>query len=62
MSKNNSDPEPIDSRMVFFAIALIALIWLCIFIVLPSVSGKPGVAQKMQQDLQQRNADEPPQE
>jgi hypothetical protein len=59
MSKNSSDPKPVDSRMIFIAIALIAFVWMCIFIILPTLTGKDGVAQKMQQDLQQRVVDEP---
>ena len=61
MSKEKSDPKPVDSRMVFIAIALIAFVWSCIFIILPALTGKDGVAQKMQQDLQQKSADERPQ-
>ena len=57
MSENNSEPKPLDSRMVFIAIAIIAFIWVAIFIILPAVTGKAGVAQKMQ-DLQQRSIDE----
>ena len=51
MSENSPDPKPVDSRMVFIAVALIAFIWVCVFIILPGVTGKPGVAQQMQQDL-----------
>ena len=61
MSKKKSDPKPVDSRMVFIAIALIAFVWTSIFIILPALTGKDGVAQKMQQDLQQKSADERPQ-
>ncbi|CAI8187767.1 MAG: Uncharacterised protein [Alphaproteobacteria bacterium] len=61
MSKEKSDPKPVDSRMVFIAIALIAFVWTSIFIILPALTGKDGVAQKMQQDLQQKSADERPQ-
>ena len=61
MSENNSEPKPLDSRMVFIAIAIIAFTWVAIFIILPAVTGKAGVAQKMQQDLQQRSIDERPQ-
>lgn len=51
MSEDGSDPKPVDSRLVFIAVALIAFIWVCVFIILPGVTGKPGVAQQMQQDL-----------
>jgi hypothetical protein len=51
MSENGSDPKRVDSRLVFIAVALIAFIWVCVFIILPGVTGKPGVAQQMQQDL-----------
>ena len=61
MCKEKSDPKPVDSRMVFIAIALIAFVWTSIFIILPALTGKDGVAQKMQQDLQQKSADERPQ-
>ena len=61
MSENNSAPKPLDSRMVFVAIALIAFVWTSISIILPALTGKDGVAQKMQQDLQQRSIDERPQ-
>ena len=53
MSENDSGPKPVDSRMVFIAVALIAFVWVCVFIILPGVTGKPGVAQQMQQDLRQ---------
>lgn len=46
-------PRHMDSRMVFVAVALIAFVWLSVFIILPGVTGKPGVAQQMQQDLQE---------
>jgi hypothetical protein len=55
MSENNSAPKPLDSRMVVVAIAIIAIIWVSIFIILPGLTGKAGVAQKMQQDLQQKS-------
>ena len=55
MSENNSASKPLDSRMVIVAIAIIAFIWVSIFIILPALTGKAGVAQKMQQDLQQRS-------
>lgn len=61
MSENNSAPKPVNSRMVFVAIALIAFVWTSIFIILPALTGKDGVAQKMQQDLQQRSIDQRPQ-
>jgi len=61
MSENNSAPKPLDSRMVVIAIAVIAFIWVSIFIILPALTGKAGVAQKMQQDLQQRSIDGRPQ-
>ena len=61
MCKEKSDPKLVDSRMVFIAIALIAFVWTSIFIILPALTGKDGVAQKMQQDLQQKSADERPQ-
>jgi len=61
MSENNSAPKPLDSRMVVIAIAVIAFIWVSIFIILPALTGKAGVAQKMQQDLQQRSLDGRPQ-
>ena len=51
MSENRSDPKPVDSRLVFIAVTLIAFIWVCVFIILPGITGKPGVAQQMQQDL-----------
>jgi hypothetical protein len=51
MSEKGSDPKPMESRMVFLAVALIAFIWVCVFIILPGVTGKPGVAQQMQKDL-----------
>ena len=57
MSENNSALKPLDSRMVVIAIAVIAFIWVSIFIILPALTGKAGVAQKMQQDLQQRSID-----
>ena len=61
MSENNSATKPVNSRMVFVAIALIAFVWTSIFIILPALTGKDGVAQKMQQDLQQRSLDQRPQ-
>ena len=61
MSEDESGSKPVDSRMVFIAIALIAFVWTSIFIILPALTGKDGVAQKMQQDLQQKSADERPQ-
>lgn len=61
MSENNSAPKPLDSRMVVIAIAIIGFIWVSIFIILPALTGKAGVAQKMQQDLQQRSIDGRPQ-
>ncbi len=60
MSRMNPAKKPVDSHMVFIAIALIAFVWSCIFIILPALTGKDGVAQKMQQDLQQRSIDERP--
>jgi len=60
MSENNPQPDsPLNSRMVFIAIVIIAFVWLAIFIILPALTGKAGVAQQMQQDLQNRNTDAP---
>ena len=58
MSENNPAPKPLDSRMVVVAIAIIAFIWVSIFIILPALTGKAGVAQKMQHDLQQKSIGE----
>jgi hypothetical protein len=41
--------------MVFAAVALIALVWVSVFIILPALTGKAGVAQQMQEDLQSGN-------
>lgn len=65
MSENNPEPEqsegkPNDARMVFFAIAVIAFVWFCLFIALPAISGQDGVAQKMQNDLQEDSRDGAP--
>lgn len=46
-----------EARLVFFAVAIIAFVWFCLFIALPALTGKAGVAQKMQQDLQQKTSD-----
>jgi hypothetical protein len=60
MSENNPQPDsPLNSRMVFIAIVIIAFVWLAIFIILPALTGEAGVAQQMQQDLQNRNTDAP---
>ena len=58
MSDNISDekqPEgrSRDARMAFMAICLIAFVWFCLFIALPALTGKQGVAQKIQQDLEE---------
>lgn len=44
--------------MVFGAVVLLAFVWIAIFMVLPAITGKPGVAQKMQQDLQKSSENE----
>lgn len=41
------------ARMMFLAVVLLAFVWIGLFVILPAVTGKPGVAQKMQSDLQQ---------
>ena len=51
MSEQGSDPQPLESRLVFLAVALLAFSLVCVFIIPPGVTGKPGVAQQMQQDL-----------
>lgn len=45
------------ARMMFLAVVLLAFVWIGLFIILPAVTGKPGIAQKIQSDLQQQNAD-----
>lgn len=49
--------KPTESRMVFMAVALIAFVWFCLFIALPALTGKSGVAQKIQQDLEQQQSE-----
>ena len=66
MSENKSQSEkseakPSEARFVFIAVSVIALVWFCLFIVLPALTGKPGVAQKMQGDLLEESVDVPPQ-
>jgi len=46
------DNPPSSTRLAFIAIAVIAFVWLGLFVILPAVTGKPGVAQKMQSDLE----------
>lgn len=45
--------QQVTPRMVFAAIVFLAFIWVGVFMILPAVTGKPGVAQQMQQDLQE---------
>ena len=61
MSKNEQDGQDdtkpfSEGRMVFAAVALIALVWVSVFIILPALTGKASVAQQMQEDLQSGNA------
>ena len=46
------DKNPSSARLAFMAVALIAFVWLGLFVILPAVTGKPGIAQKMQSDLE----------
>ena len=48
MEKDSSSP----ARLAFIAIGVIAFVWLGLFVILPAVTGKPGVAQQMQSDLE----------
>ena len=66
MSENKSQTEkseakPGEARFVFIAVCVIALVWFFLFIALPAMTGKPGVAQKMQGDLQEESVDVPAQ-
>lgn len=61
MSANNTEAEPPknqsrESRMVFIAVSFIAFIWVSLFIILPAMTGKSGIAQNMQQDLQEKTS------
>lgn len=40
------------SRMVFLAVVFMLGVWVTLMVVLPALTGKPGVVQKMQSDLQ----------
>ena len=46
------DKDTSSSRLAFIAVAVIAFVWLGLFVILPAITGKPGVAQKMQSDLE----------
>jgi len=46
------DNNPAPARLAFAALALIAFVWLGLFVILPAVTGKPGIAQQMQSDLE----------
>ena len=46
------DKAPSPSRLALIAVAVIAFVWLGLFVVLPAVTGKPGVAQHIQSDLE----------
>lgn len=51
--ERNPETKPNEARLVFIAVSVIAFVWFCLFIALPAISGKSGVAQKIQQDLKQ---------
>ena len=46
------DNKPAPAGLAFAALALIAFVWLGLFVILPAVTGKPGIAQQMQSDLE----------
>lgn len=45
-------------RMVFLAVVFMLGVWVTLMVVLPAVTGKPGVVQKMQSDLQNSDKQE----
>ena len=51
---NNSEPKPLDSRMAFVALPSSLLLG-ALFIIFTTVTGKAGVAQKMQQICNKRH-------
>ena len=55
MKNDDTDKPHNQGRMVFGAIALLAFVWFGLFFVLPAISGKPGIAQKMQADLSKQS-------
>ena len=46
------DNNPAPARLAFAALVLISFVWLGLFVILPAVTGKPGIAQQMQSDLE----------
>ena len=55
MSDDEQQTEKTDNpaRMMFLAVVILAFVWIGLFAILPAVTGKPGVTQKIQSDLQQ---------
>ena len=46
------DEKPDHARMIFGAFVLLVFVWFGLFFILPAVTGKPGIAQNIQSDLQ----------
>ena len=47
----NTKPNE-QARMIFGALVLLVFVWFGLFFILPTITGKPGIAQDIQSDLQ----------
>lgn len=50
-AKPNAKPNE-QARMIFGALVLLVFVWFGLFFILPTITGKPGIAQNIQLDLQ----------
>lgn len=57
-TKPNAKPNE-QARMIFGALVLLVFVWFGLFFILPTITGKPGIAQNIQSDLQANPKVEP---
>ena len=53
-------PDMATPRMIFLGVTFMVFVWVTIMVIVPAITGKPGVVQKMQSDLQNSDTPTPP--
>lgn len=59
MTNDQNTPDHLTPRTVFMGLLFMFFVWISVMVVLPALTGKPGVVQKMQSDLENSATPQP---
>lgn len=59
MTDTKDKDEYVTPRTVFMGLLFMFFVWISVMVVLPAITGKPGVVQNMQSDLENSDTPQP---